>query len=184
MPYNATENEKEILKHWDKTNAFVKSVESRPKDNSYVFYDGPPFATGLPHYGHLVGSVMKDAVPRYWTMQGKRVERIWGWDCHGLPIENIVEKELGTKSKQEVEELGVEKFNELCRSKVLVYVDGWKKVIRRLGRWADMENSYRTMDPDFMESVWWVFKQLWDNDYIYKGHKSMHICPRCETTLQ
>ncbi len=183
MPYQASEHEKKILSFWEKNEVFKKSVESRPEDNPYVFYDGPPFATGLPHYGHIVASVMKDAVPRYWTMQGKRVERIWGWDCHGLPIENIVEKELGTKSKQDVEELGVEKFNDLCRSKVLTYVDGWKKTINRLGRWVDMENSYKTMDLPYMESVWWVFKELWDRGYIYKGHRSMHVCPRCETTL-
>ncbi len=183
MPYNAQEQELEILKHWDKTDAFRKSVENRPVDTQYAFYDGPPFATGLPHYGHIVASVMKDAVPRYWTMQGRRVERVWGWDCHGLPIENIVEKELGTKSKKDIEEMGVAKFNELCRSKVLGYVPEWEKTIKRLGRWVDMKHAYRTMDNTYMESVWAVFKQLWDKDLIYHGYKPMHICPRCETTL-
>ncbi|MFA6551611.1 MAG: class I tRNA ligase family protein, partial [Patescibacteria group bacterium] len=113
------------------------------KVKEYVFYDGPPFATGTPHYGHIVASIMKDVVPRYWTMKGFRVERKWGWDCHGLPIENIVEKELGFKSKKDIEKMGVAEFNEKCRSKVLGYVNEWEKVIRRLGRWADMKNAYK-----------------------------------------
>lgn len=176
-------NEEGVLKLWEEKRVFKRSIQERPEDQPYVFYDGPPFATGLPHYGHIVGSVMKDVVPRFWTMQGKRVERVWGWDCHGLPIENIVEKELGTQSKQDVEKFGVEKFNELCRTKVLSYVAEWEKVVYRLGRWVDMKHAYRTMDLGYMESVWWVFKQLWDKGLIYKGYKPMHICPRCETTL-
>ncbi|MFH1254869.1 MAG: isoleucine--tRNA ligase [bacterium] len=185
--------EEGILDFWEKNKIFEKSVANPPASagrpaggnskGDYVFYDGPPFATGTPHYGHIVASIMKDIVPRYWTMKGYRVERKWGWDCHGLPIENIAEKEMGIKNKKEIENLGVEKFNEICRSKVLSYVGEWKKVIRRLGRWADMENDYKTMDLDFMESVWWVFKQLWDKGLIYEGYRSMHICPRCETTL-
>jgi isoleucyl-tRNA synthetase len=175
--------EEEIMKKWQAEKTFEKSVEQRSADNSYVFYDGPPFATGLPHYGHLVVSAMKDIVPRFWAMQGKRVERRWGWDCHGLPIENIVEKELNLKSRKDIEALGVDKFNEACRSKVLIYADEWKKIISRLGRWVDMENDYKTMDADFMESVWWVFKSLWEKGLVYEGYKSMHICPRCETTL-
>lgn len=174
-------NEQEILKFWQENKIFKKSVEKGTKD--FVFYDGPPFATGTPHYGHILASTIKDAVPRYWTMKGYRVERKWGWDCHGLPIENIAEKELGIKQKKEIEEMGVAKFNEFCRSKVLGYVEEWKKVITRLGRWADIEESYKTMDPSFMESVWWVFKQLWEKGLIYEGHRSMHICTRCETTL-
>jgi isoleucyl-tRNA synthetase len=175
--------EEEILKFWEETHAFEKSVSMRPANQSYVFYDGPPFATGLPHYGHIVASTMKDIIPRYWTMQGKRVERKWGWDCHGLPIENIAEKELGIKQKKQIYEMGVDKFNETCRSKVLSYVDDWKKIITRLGRWADMENDYKTMDIEFMESVWWTFQQLYDKGLVYEDHRSMHICPRCETTL-
>ena len=175
--------EEDVLKFWEDNKIFEKSVKKKAPNGDYVFYDGPPFATGMPHYGHLAGSIMKDVIPRYWTMRGYRVERRWGWDCHGLPIENIVEKEMGSKSKKDIEEIGVEKFNEMCRSKVLGYVDEWKKVIKRLGRWADMENCYKTMDLDFMESVWWVFKQLWDKGLIYEGYRSMHICPRCETTL-
>ena len=175
--------EEEVLKFWEENNTFQKSIDMRDKNNSYVFFDGPPFATGLPHYGHILASTMKDVVPRYWTMRGKRVERKWGWDCHGLPIENIAEKELGIKRKNEIEDLGVEKFNEICRSKVLSYVDDWKNIIKRLGRWADMENDYKTMDLGFMESVWWVFKELYDNGLVYEDYRSIHICPRCETTL-
>ncbi len=180
---NLPKMEEEILEYWEREKVFERSVADREGAKRYSFYDGPPFATGTPHYGHIVASVMKDAVPRYWTMRGFQVERRWGWDCHGLPIENIAEKALGISRKKDIEALGVEKFNEFCRSTVLQYVDEWKKVIRRVGRWADMEHAYRTMDRDFMESVWWVFKELWDKGLIYEGYRSMHICPRCETTL-
>ena len=171
------------MKFWQEDKTFEKSVEQRNASDSYVFYDGPPFATGLPHYGHIVASTMKDIVPRFWTMRGKRVERRWGWDCHGLPIENIVEKKLNLNGRKDIEKLGVDKFNEACCSNVLLYADEWKKFIQRFGRWVDMENDYKTMDPEFMESVWWVFKSLFEKDLIYEGYKSMHICPRCETTL-
>jgi isoleucyl-tRNA synthetase len=176
--------EENILKFWEEKKIFEKSLELRKDAKLYSFYDGPPFATGTPHYGHIVASTMKDVVPRYWTMRGFNVPRVWGWDCHGLPIENIAEKELGiTRKKEILEKYGVARFNEICRSKVLEYVSDWKKVIRRLGRWADMENAYKTMDLPFMESVWWVFKELWDKGLVYEGYRSMHICPRCETTL-
>ncbi len=175
--------EEEIFEFWKKNGVFEKSVDSRPENKSYVFYDGPPFATGLPHYGHILASTVKDVFPRYFTMKGYRVERRWGWDCHGLPIENIAEKELGIKTKKQIEEFGVEKFNEFCRSKVLEYAKEWKGTIERLGRWADMDNAYKTMDLDYMESVWWVFKDLFDKGLIYEGYRSMHVCPRCETTL-
>ncbi len=175
--------EEEILKFWETEKIFEKSLEKTKGGKPYTFFDGPPFATGTPHHGHIVGSVMKDVVPRFWTMKGRYVERKWGWDCHGLPIENIAEKELGFKHKKDIEQYGVDKFNEFCRSKVLGYVDDWKKVINRLGRWADMENAYKTMDLKYMESVWWVFKELWDKGLIYEGYRSMHICTRCETTL-
>lgn len=177
------ELEKEIAQYWEDNRIFQKTVEQKAERGDYLFYDGPPFATGTPHYGHLVASIMKDVVPRYYTMQGFRVERRWGWDCHGLPIENIVEKELGIKHKSEIYKLGVDKFNETCRSKVLTYVEEWEKTIKRLGRFVDMEHSYRTMDPEYMESVWWVFKSMYDQGLVYEGYKSMHICPRCETTL-
>lgn len=177
------EAEEEALAFWQENKIFDKSLVKDAPKGEYVFYDGPPFATGTPHYGHLVGSIIKDVVPRYQTMRGYRVYRKWGWDCHGLPIENIVEQELGTKSKKDIEEMGVGKFNDICRTKVMTYADEWEKVINRLGRWVDFDNCYRTMDLDFMESVWWAFKELWDKDLIYKDYRSMHICPRCETTL-
>lgn len=177
------EMEEKSLDFWEQSGIFEKTLSKEAPRGDYAFYDGPPFATGTPHYGHLVGSIIKDVVPRYQTMRGYRVERKWGWDCHGLPIENIVEKELGTKTKKEIEALGVAKFNDLCRERVSTYIDDWKKIIKRLGRWADMENAYRTMDINFMDSVWWVFKQLWDKELVYKDYRSMHICPRCETTL-
>ena len=183
MPYNADQNEKEILAFWDKNKIFEKSISERPENKPYVFYDGPPFATGLPHYGHIVASLMKDVVPRYWTMRGYRVERVWGWDCHGLPIENIIEEELGLKTKQDIEKMGVAKFCDACRNTVLKYAEEWKKTIHRMGRWVDMDHAYQTMDLGYMESIWWVFKQLWEKDLIYEGRKSMHICPRCVTPL-
>jgi isoleucyl-tRNA synthetase len=181
--YNANQEEEKILKFWDEDKTFEKSVTMRPEKKRYVFYDGPPFATGLPHYGHMVASLMKDVVPRFWTMRGFRVERKWGWDCHGLPVENIIEKDLNLATKRDIENYGVANFNEACRATVMKYAEEWKKTIRRMGRWVDMEHDYRTMDINFMESVWWVFKQLWDRDLIYKGHKPMHICPRCVTPL-
>ncbi|MBI2436916.1 MAG: isoleucine--tRNA ligase [Candidatus Magasanikbacteria bacterium] len=183
MPYNASENEHEILKYWQDHQVFEKSISQRPESKPYVFYDGPPFATGLPHYGHIVASLMKDVVPRYWTMQGMRVERRWGWDCHGLPIENIIEQDLGLKSRQDIEDMGIANFNEACRATVLRYAEEWKKTIARMGRWVDMEHDYKTMDVEYMESVWWVFKQLWDSGLIYEGKKPMHVCPRCVTPL-
>lgn len=181
--YNANQEEQEVLKFWDDDQTFEKSISERPENKPYHFYDGPPFATGLPHYGHIVASLMKDVVPRYWTMNGYRVERKWGWDCHGLPIENIIEEELNLKSKKDIEDYGIANFNEACRSTVLRYAEEWKKTIKRMGRWVDMNNAYKTMDLPFMESVWWVFRQLWDRGLIYEGKKPMHICPRCVTPL-
>ncbi len=179
----AAKREEATLVFWNEKNIFEKSLSKNAPRGEYVFYDGPPFATGTPHYGHIVASVIKDAVPRYWTMQGYRVPRQWGWDCHGLPIENIVEKELGFKHKKDIVNYGVAKFNEACRSKVLMYADEWKKVIPRIGRWADMEHPYFTMSRNFMESVWWTFKQLYDKGLVYEDYRIMHVCPRCETTL-
>lgn len=180
---NFSEAERSILSFWQDGGIFDKSLVKDSPKGDYVFYDGPPFATGTPHYGHVVASVMKDVVPRYQTMRGYHVERKWGWDCHGLPIENIVEKELGTKNKKDIEELGVGKFNDMCRAKVMTYAKEWERVISRLGRWVDFDNAYKTMDLNYMESVWWTFKQLWDKGLIYKDYRSMYICPRCETTL-
>lgn len=180
---NIPDLEKEVLSFWKKKNIFKKSIEQRPIDNSFTFYDGPPFATGLPHYGHLLQSYIKDSIPRYWTMRTKRVERRFGWDCHGLPIENIVEKELGIKTKSEIDELGISRFCELCKEKVTTYTDEWKDYIERAGRWVEMENSYKTMDLSYMESVWWVFKTVWEKGLIYQGKRSTWICPRCATPL-
>lgn len=181
--FDLPKTEEEVLKFWDENKTFQRSLEIRKDAPLYRFFDGPPFATGTPHYGHIVGSTMKDVVPRYWTMRGFYVERTWGWDCHGLPIENIAEKSLKFQHKKEIIDFGIDKFNDFCKSKVLDYVKEWEIVIRRLGRWADMDDCYRTMDLSYMESVWWVFKQLWDKGLVYEGYRSMHICPRCETTL-
>jgi hypothetical protein len=177
------ELEAQVRAFWEKAGTFEQSVQKDAPNGEYVFYDGPPFATGTMHYGHMAGQIIKDVVPRFWTMRGYQVERKWGWDCHGLPIENLVEKELGITNKRQIIEMGVDKFNEACRSKVLSYVDDWKEMVARLGRFVDMENDYKTLDLSFMESVWWVFKQLYEKDLVYEGYRSMYICPRCETTL-
>lgn len=175
--------EEAMLAFWDREDIFKKTLAKEAPEGTFTFNDGPPFATGMPHYGHLLQSVLKDAIPRYKTMRGYHVDRVWGWDCHGLPIENIVEKELGTKSKKDIEKIGVKKFNDLCREKIFTYVDYWNEFIPRFGRWADMENPYRTMDAKYMESEWWAFKTLYDKGLVYEDYRSMHICPRCETTL-
>ncbi len=181
---NFPQLEAEVLQYWQTDQTFAKSVESRPEDKAYVFYDGPPFATGLPHYGHLLASTTKDVIPRYWTMKGYRVERVWGWDCHGLPIENMIEKQLGIKGgKKGIEALGIDKFNDACRSEVLRLDKEWEKIIARLGRWVDFEHSYKTMDKTFMESVWWGFKNLYDKGLVYEGRKVILYCPRCSTPL-
>lgn len=177
------ENEERVLAFWNKERIFQKSLEATEKGKEFVFYDGPPFANGTPHYGHLLASFIKDAIPRYKTMQGFHVSRRWGWDCHGLPVENLVEKELDLKTKKDIELYGIGKFNEVAQASVLRYAEEWREQIPRIGRWVDMENDYRTMDAGFTESVWWVFKTLYDRGLIYEGFKSMHICPRCETTL-
>ena len=181
---NFPEMEEQTLAFWQRTKAFETSVSMRPATKSYVFYDGPPFATGLPHYGHLLGSTAKDVIPRYWTMKGYRVERVWGWDCHGLPIEHMIEKELGIKGgKKGIEELGIATFNTACETEVLRLDGEWEKIIARLGRWVDFKNNYKTMDTNFMESVWWGFKQLSDKNLVYEGRKVVMYCPRCSTPL-
>ena len=177
------EREENTLKFWQDNRIFQKTLEKDSPKGEYVFYDGPPFATGTPHYGHLLAGTIKDFIGRYQTMQGKHVPRRWGWDCHGLPVENIVEKKLGLKSRKDIEEYGIEKFNDEARSSVLTYVDDWKKIVPRMGRFVDMENDYKTMDSSFTESVWWIFSKLNEKGFVYEGFKSMHLCPRCETTL-
>jgi isoleucyl-tRNA synthetase len=179
----STEREERILKFWEDNKAFEASLEQEAPQGEFVFYDGPPFATGLPHYGHVIASVLKDLIPRYKTMRGYRVRRRWGWDCHGLPVENLIEKELGFSGKKDIEAYGVEKFNAACRASVLRYAEEWRKLVPRVGRWVDMVDDYRTMDATYTESVWWVFKSLYDKGLVYEGFKSMQLCPRCETTL-
>ena len=177
------EKEEETLRFWKENKIFEKTLEKDSPRGEYVFYDGPPFATGLPHFGHILAGTMKDYVGRYKTMRGYHVSRRWGWDCHGLPVENIVEKDLGLKSKKDIDDFGLEKFNNLCSHKVHTYVDDWKKIVPRMGRFVDMENDYETMSPTYMESVWWVFKSLQEKGLVYEGFKSMHLCPHCGTTL-
>lgn len=177
------EREEEILKFWQENKIFEKSLEKPSPKGEFVFYDGPPFATGLPHYGHLLGSTAKDLFPRYKTMRGFSVHRRWGWDCHGLPVENIVEKKLGLKHKKDIETLGIKKFNEECRSQVLTYVNDWKEYVDRLGRWVDFDNSYKTMDTSYTESVWWALSEIHKKGMLYEGRKVLLYCPRCETPL-
>ena len=176
--------EHDVLAFWDETHAFEASIAERPADKQYVFYDGPPFATGLPHYGHILASTIKDVIPRYFTMKGYRVDRVWGWDCHGVPIENMIEKELGLKGgKKGIEAMGVGKFNDACRDAILRFDTEWEKVVRRIGRWVDFKHSYKTMDKTYMESVWWAFKSLFDKGLVYEGRKVILYCPRCATPL-
>ncbi|MCL1602184.1 MAG: isoleucine--tRNA ligase [Actinomycetia bacterium] len=165
------ELDQRILEFWDSIDAFRTSVASRDPDTEYTFYDGPPFATGSPHYGNLLQGVIKDIVPRYWTMRGHRVERRFGWDTHGLPVEMEVEKQLGVSGPREIHELGVDKFNEACRTMVNSVTGDWEEITRRLGRWVDFEDDYKTMDVDFMESVWWVFGELWKKGLVYRDFK-------------
>ncbi|MCL5775344.1 MAG: isoleucine--tRNA ligase [Patescibacteria group bacterium] len=175
--------EQEVLKFWEDNKIFEKSLESTRSGEHYIFYDGPPFATGLPHYGHILASAIKDAIPRYQTMKGKYVRRRWGWDCHGLPIENIVEQALKISGKKQIEEIGVEKFNQECRSNVLRFAEEWGKTVRRMGRWVEFENSYKTMDTTYMESVWWALQQVWNKGLIYEDRKVLLYCSRCETPI-
>ena len=168
---------------WEKERIFQRSLQQRQGAQEFVFYDGPPFATGLPHFGHFVPGTIKDLIPRFQTMRGKYVERRFGWDCHGLPVENLVEQELGLNSKSDIERFGVAAFNEACRSSVLRYTGEWRTIMTRAGRWVDFDNDYKTMDTDFMESIWWVQKTLYDKGLMYEGHKIMPYCPRCATVL-
>ncbi len=180
------EIEENVLKFWKKNKIFEKSVEKpagkKPKGD-YIFYDGPPFITGLPHYGTILPSIVKDCIPRFWTMKGFKVERVWGWDCHGLPAEHKVEKELGLKNKKDIEKLGVDKFVSECKNYVNNVSGQWKWYIDKIARWADMDNAYRTMDLKFMESVLWSFKQLYEKGLIYEDYRISLHCPRCATPL-
>ncbi len=177
------EREVRIGDFWTKEDIFKKSLEATAHNEPFVFFDGPPFATGLPHYGHLLAGTIKDVIPRFQTMRGRYVRRVWGWDCHGLPVENLIEQELGFEHKRQIEEYGIGAFNAKAEASVLMYDKEWKEIIPRVGRWVDMDHAYKTMDTGYMASVWWAFKTLHDKKLIYEGYKSMHICPRCETTL-
>ena len=177
------EVEEKILKFWDEAKIFQKSLDKNPRDNIFSFYDGPPFITGIPHYGTLLPSIAKDIIPRYQTMRGRYVRRIWGWDTNGLPVENQVEKKLGLKVKKDIEELGVDKFIDACRAYVSEVSEAWQWYIDHIGRWADMDSAYRTDSLDYMESVIWVFKQLYDKNLIYRGRRTSLYCPRCATPL-
>jgi isoleucyl-tRNA synthetase len=174
------ELEREILALWEERDVFARSIRG---DKDFVFYDGPPFATGTPHYGHLLAGTLKDIVPRYWTMRGFKVERRFGWDTHGLPVEMEIEKQLGLQGPGAVREYGIAKYNEACRSIVMRYTGLWRKTVTRLGRWVDFDNDYKTLDPSFMESVWWVFSKLWEKDLIYQGYKVMPYSWRLGTPL-
>ena len=175
--------EEGILSFWDKIGAFEKSLKKNEGKERYKFYDGPPFATGLPHYGHLLAGVIKDIVPRYQTMRGKYVERRFGWDTHGLPIEALAQDALGVAGAPEIKAFGVDKFNEQCRSMVLKYVSEWKKTVNRIGRWVDFDHDYKTMNIDFMETIWWVFKQLWEQGRVYRSHRIMPYSWKLSTPL-
>ncbi|HEX7166926.1 MAG TPA: isoleucine--tRNA ligase [Acidimicrobiales bacterium] len=179
--------ERAVLESWDRDDTFRASVEARDAGadgaNEYVFYDGPPFANGLPHYGHLLTGFVKDAVPRYQTMRGRRVERRFGWDCHGLPAEMEAEKEVGVSGHVAITEYGIAKFNEACRTSVLRYTKEWEAYVTRQARWVDFEHDYKTLDLSYMESVLWAFKQLWDKGLIYEGYKVLPYCWECETPL-
>ena len=175
--------EEDVLSFWGNDGTFEKSLKKNEGKARYTFYDGPPFATGLPHYGHLLAGIIKDIVPRYQTMRGKYVERRFGWDTHGLPIEALAQDALGVAGAPEIKALGVDKFNEQCRSMVLKYVNEWEKTVTRMGRWVDFRNDYKTMNPEFMETIWWVFKQLWNQGRVYKSHRIMPYSWKLSTPL-
>ena len=182
-PFSFVEMEHDILKLWRDTDAFQQSLANTRGKKPYIFYDGPPFATGLPHHGHLVASTIKDVVPRYWTMKGRYVMRRFGWDCHGLPVEHEIDKQLGMSAQDALEKLGVAGYNNECRAIVQRYVKEWRHTITRIGRWIDFDNDYKTMDAWYMESVWWVFKQLWDKGLIYQGVKVVPVSTALGTPL-
>lgn len=180
----ALEYEKDLVTQWKKNKTFEKSIEMRPKDNAYVFYDGPPFITGVPHHGTLLSSIAKDVVPRFWTMKGKRVERVWGWDCHGLPAEVFTEKKLGIHDRRDIgTKITLEEYIKTCRENMVATGSLWEDTIDRIGRWVDFKGAYKTMDKEFMESVWWAFKRLYDEGKIYEGEKVLLYCTRDATPI-
>ena len=178
-----SEFEEELLKTWQREKTFQKSLQQRQGKEYFSFYDGPPFANGLPHYGHVVPGTIKDAVARYKTMQGYYVPRKAGWDTHGLPVEYDVEKQLGISGKKDILKLGVDKFNQACRDSVFKYKENFEHFIHRMGRWLDLEDAYATLDDNYIESVWWVFSEIYKKGLVYEGYRSMPYCPRCATPL-
>ncbi|KAJ6001489.1 hypothetical protein N7522_006716 [Penicillium canescens] len=172
-----------VLNRWREINAFQRQVELSKGREPYTFFDGPPFATGLPHYGHLLASTIKDIIPRYWAMKGHYVERRFGWDTHGVPIEYEIDKKLGMSGLEAVQKIGIEKYNEECRAIVMKFASEWRQTIERLGRWIDFDNDYKTMNPSFMESVWWVFKELFDKGLVYRGYRVMPYSTALNTPL-
>ncbi len=180
---NFAKMEEGILDFWNKNKIFEESIDIRKNGEEFVFYDGPPFANGLPHYGHMLAGYIKDTFARYQTMKGKKVERVFGWDCHGLPAEMGVEKETGISGRKAIEEYGIDKFNDLCKSSVMKYVNEWKHYVNRTGRWVDFDNGYKTMDLKYMESVIWVFKQLYDKGLLYEDFRVMPYSWTCQTPV-
>jgi len=183
MDINFSKKEKSILKFWKENKVFEQSLKQRENDPRFSFYDGPPFATGEPHYGHLLPSTIKDAVLRFWTMKGFYAPRRFGWDCHGLPVENLAEKELKVKDKTDIEKMGIRKFNETCRKLVFRHLSTFEEILRRIGRWGEYEQYYATLTSDYTESVWWVFKQLYKQGLVYKDYRVTPYCPHCGTPL-
>ncbi|MHA1263286.1 MAG: class I tRNA ligase family protein, partial [Candidatus Freyarchaeota archaeon] len=181
--YDPPRIEKEIIDFWEDNRIFERSLEMRKDGKRFVFLEGPPTANGMPHPGHVLTRTMKDLVLRYKVMNGYYVERKAGWDTHGLPVEIEVEKSLGLKNKQEIEEYGIKKFNEECRKSVFRYEEAWKEMTKRVGFWVDMEHPYITLRNDYIESVWWSLKRAWENGLLARGHRVTPYCPRCGTTL-
>jgi isoleucyl-tRNA synthetase len=180
----AIEYEKDLISYWKDNKTFEKSVELRPKDDAYVFYDGPPFITGAPHHGTLLSSIVKDAMPRYQTMKGKRVERVWGWDCHGLPAEVFTEKKLGISDRRDIgTKVSLEDYINTCRENMIQTGGAWEDTIDRIGRWVDFKGAYKTMDKDYMESIWWAFKKLYEAGKIYEGERVLLYCTRDATPI-
>ena len=179
--------EETVLKYWDKDDTFNKSVERNPSgdhsQNEFVFFDGPPFANGLPHYGHLLTGYAKDVIPRYQTMKGRKVNRVFGWDTHGLPAELEAQKELGIDSVDQIEKMGIDKFNDACRASVLKYTHEWQDYVHRQARWVDFEHGYKTLNIPYMESVMWAFKQLYEKGLAYQGYRVLPYCPKDQTPL-
>ena len=181
--FNLPKAEEKVLEFWQKNKVFEKSLENTKKGKKFVFFEGPPTANGRPGIHHVIGRAFKDIIPRYKTMQGYHVPRVAGWDTHGLPVEIEVEKELGLKSKKDIETYGIAKFNQKCRESVWKYKEEWEKLTARVGFWLDFENPYITYEKNYIETLWWIIKQIWQKGLLYKDYKVLPYCPRCGTSL-